>query len=52
MPTININGKFRHITWDRLSNYATMAGITAQNFLHIYGKPTEGHQGLPFHTAP
>lgn len=49
MPAININGKFRHITWDRLSNYATMAGVPAETFLNRYGKPAEGHQGLIFH---
>jgi len=49
MPVININGKFRHITWDRLDNYAMMAGITAETFLNRYGKPAEGHQGLVFH---
>lgn len=48
MPAVNINGKFRHITWGRLNTYATMTGISAENFLHLYGKPTEGHQGLPF----
>ena len=52
MPAVNINGKFRHITWDRLNNYAMMEGVTAGTFLFRHGKPTEGHQGLPFHTAP
>jgi len=51
MPVININGKYRHITWERLSNYATMAGITDETFLNRYGKPAEGHQGLPFYAT-
>lgn len=49
MPIINVNGKYRHITWERLNNYATMAGVTYETFLNRHGKPTEGHQGLPFH---
>ena len=48
MPIINVNGKYRHITWGRLSNYATMAGVTAETFLTRHGKPAEGHQGLSF----
>lgn len=52
MPVINVNGKFRHITWERLSTYATMIDVTAETFLTRYGKPTEGHQGLPFHVTP
>ena len=52
MPAININGKFHHITWNRLDNYAMMAGVTAENFLHMYGKPAEGHQGLQFLLTP
>ena len=52
MPLINVNGKFRHITWERLNNYATMTGITAETFLNRYGKPAEGHQGLPFYLTP
>lgn len=52
MPAVNINGKFRHITWDRLGNYAMFAGISAETFLNRYGKPAEGHQGLPFYITP
>lgn len=52
MPTININGKFRHITWERLNNYATMKGTTTDILLFRHGKPTEGCQGLPFHLDP
>ena len=52
MPVININGNYRHISWQRLSNYATMAGVTAETFLNRYGKPAEGHQGLPFQITP
>ena len=52
MPVINVHGKFRHITWERLSNYATMAGVTDETFLDRHGKPAEGHQGLPFHVIP
>ena len=52
MPVIKVNGKFRHITWDRLSNYATMAGVTAETFLNRHGKPAEGHQGLSFNITP
>lgn len=52
MPIINVNGKFRHITWERLNNYATMAGVTNDTFLNRYGKPAEGHQGLPFYLPP
>jgi len=51
MPVININGKFRQITWNRLSNYAMMEGVNSDVFLFRHGKPTEGHQGLPFHTT-
>lgn len=52
MPIINVNGKYRHITWNRLDDYAMMAGITPETFLNRYGKPTEGHQGLPFYLTP
>lgn len=52
MPIININGKFRHITWDRLSNYAMIEGFTADTFLYRHGTPTEGHQGFPFLINP
>lgn len=52
MPVINVNGKYRHITWERLNNYATMTGVTAETFLDRYGKPAEGHQGLPFYLTP
>jgi len=52
MPVINVNGKYRHITGERLNNYATMAGVTAETFLDRYGKPAEGHQGLPFYITP
>lgn len=52
MPIININGKFRHITWERLSNYAMMEGVTAETFLNRHGKIVEGHLGFPFHLVP
>ena len=52
MPIINVNGRFRHITWERLSNYAMIAGVTDNTFLNRYGKPAEGHQGLPFYFTP
>ena len=52
MPIINVNGKYRHITWERLSNYATIAGVATDIFLFRHGKPTEGSQGLPFHLDP
>lgn len=52
MPVINVNGKFRHITWERLSSYAMITGVTAEIFLTRYGKPAEGHQGLPFYLTP
>jgi len=52
MPAVNINGKFRHITWDRLDNYAMMEGISAEIFLNRHGKIVEGHQGLPFQIGP
>ena len=37
MPAININGNYRHISWQRLNTYATMAGVTAETFLNRYG---------------
>ena len=52
MPIINVNGKYRHITWGRLNSYATIAGVTAETFLTRHGKPAEGHQGLSFHLIP
>lgn len=52
MPIINVNGKYRHITWERLINYATIAGVATDIFLFRHGKPTEGSQGLPFLLAP
>ncbi len=48
MPAINVNGKYRHLTWDRLNLYASMVGVDPHEFLHRHGKITEGHQGNPF----
>lgn len=52
MPIINVNGKYRHITWDRLTNYAMIEGISAETFLNRHGKIVEGHLGFPFHLVP
>ena len=52
MPIINVNGKFRHITWDRLNSYAMIEGISEAMFLHRHGKIVEGHQGFPFQIGP
>ena len=52
MPVINVNGQYRHITWDRLNNYAMMEGISAETFLNRHGKIVEGHQGFPFQIGP
>ena len=52
MPVINVNGKYRHITWDRLNSYAMMEGISAETFLNRHGKIAEGHLGFSFHIVP
>ena len=52
MPVINVNGKYRHITWNRLNSYATIEGISEEMFLHRHGKIVEGNQGIPFHLMP
>lgn len=52
MPVINVNGKYRHITWGRLTECASISGLSPHEFLHRHGKIVEGHQGLPFHVTP
>lgn len=49
MPAININGKYRNISWNHLVSYAMLEGISADIFLNRHGKIVEGNQGIPFH---
>lgn len=48
MPVINIHGKFRTITYDRLHNYANICGMSSEQFLHRHGQLELGYQGIPF----